>query len=142
MPKTNFTKVEELLDQNLLKMTVNLLLDETATEKEKNPHLTEANRQLLLSIKQDLHKIPKKNKAIYEKIGIKKKELDHWMEHPDALTPQEWETLNQMHQKIQAFKDELKKKLPAIDNEGLVEAERKKHINKRFNISDKWLPLT
>jgi hypothetical protein len=144
MGKTNFTKVEELLDQNLRKISVTHLLDEADKAKglASSPKKTqELQKQLITSIKRDLSGM-KKNAEMYDKIGIKHKDLKRLIEHPETLSAEEWESLSQIHKKIAAFKEELKEKLPKIDNESLVESQRKKHLTKRFNVNDKWLPLT
>ncbi len=144
MSKTNFTKVEELLDQNLRKMSVNHLLEESDKAKASSsspPNTQNMHKHLLADIKRELTGI-KKNAKLYEKIEVSQKELKRLTENPEKLTEPDWEALDRIHQKLAAYKVELKEKLPQIDNESLVEAQRKKHITKRFNVNDKWLPLT
>jgi hypothetical protein len=144
MAKTNFTKVEEILDENLRKMTADHLLNQTKKTDKPNSHkklLTEVQKQLISSLKRHLTGILRKESEAYNKMDVNKSELTRLINHPEDLSPQEWEALNQIHKKIAAFKEELRHKLPTIDNESLVEAQRKKHVNKRFNTNDKWLPL-
>jgi hypothetical protein len=35
----------------------------------------------------------------------------------------------------------MQKKNPQASDEQLIEDQKKKHINKRFNVRDDWLPL-
>jgi hypothetical protein len=143
MSKVNFTKVEEMLTQGLQKITVNHLLVEADAAKAVNAKSTEisSNRQLIASVQRDLTLLHKKDHETYVKLGIKKKFLKKLIETPDSLTPEELESLKQIQEKIKVFKEELKKTLPAINDEAIVESQRTKHINKRYNVNDKWLPL-
>jgi hypothetical protein len=148
MPKTNYTKVEEMLNQSLHKIQVNHLLEEAdeATKSQGSAVSAESAKKLssttlISSIQRDLKNLYKKDSATYIKLGIKKKYLKRWIETPEALTPEEMETLKQIQEKIKIFKEELKTRLPAIQDEAIVESQRTKHINKRYNVNEKWLPL-
>jgi hypothetical protein len=63
------------------------------------------------------------------------------LENPAALSAEEWQKVKEIHQKVMEYKKELLQKLPPLTDEQLVAAERKKHINKRYNINERWLPL-
>lgn len=140
MAKTNFTKVEDMLNQGLHKITVSHLLDEADAAKGSAPK-DNANRALISALQRDLKLLHKKDHETYTKLGIKKKFLKKIIETPESLTPEELETLKQIQGKIKVFKEELKNKVPPVNDESIVEAERTKHINKRYNVNDKWLPL-
>ncbi len=124
-------------------MTADYLLDQTKKkdQEESKTKLTELQKQLISSIKHNLIGIPPKETEVYSRIGISKNELQQLIGSPEALTVEDWTTLEQIQKKILKFRKELKQKLPNIDNDSLVESQRKKHINKRFNTNDKWLPL-
>lgn len=145
MSKVNFTKVEEMLNQGLHNINVGHLLQEADATKaktkaaEKSPPVS--NRQLITSIERDLKFLHKKDPETYIKLGVKKKFIKKVIETPDSLTPEELDTLKQIQGKILLFKEELKNTLPPINNEAIVESQRTKHINKRYNVNDKWLPL-
>jgi hypothetical protein len=143
MSKVNFTKVEEMLSQGLHKINVNDLLVEADAVKTGStpPTKTTSNSQLINSVQRDLKLLHKKDHETYVKLGIKKNFLKKMIETPDSLTPEELETLKQIQEKIKVFKEELKNTLPPINDEAIVESQRTKHINKRYNVNDKWLPL-
>jgi len=154
MSKTNYTKVEEMLDQGMQKIKVAHLLEEADAaggshakqaqakiSQEKSDQKEAPPSHLISSIRRDLKILQKKDREAYVKLGIKKNYLKKIIETPEALTPEELETLKQIQEKIKVFKEELKKTLPPINDEVIIEAQRTKHINKRYNVNDKWLPL-
>lgn len=162
MPKTNFTKVEEVLEQGLRKYSIDYLLEEadavTASQpKTRNPtiayapesskpaaapQLTKSQMQLIQALKRDLPRLQKKDPEMFAKLGIVKKDLKKMIANPTTLKPEDWEALKQIKTKFDLFKVELAKELPQQSNEDLVEAERRDHLKRRFNVNKKWLPLT
>lgn len=151
MAKTNYTKVEEMLDQGLRKITVEHLFEmadvaaatgnpPAGTEK-KGQQPDKAQSHLITSLQRELKMLKKQEQDIYVKLGIKKKVLKRMIENPQDLTPEDWQSLKQIQEKIIAFREELKKKLPSVNNDELVETERFRHLTKRFNVNEKWLPL-
>lgn len=159
MPKTNFTKVEEVLEQGLRKYSVEQLLeiaDQTSAPKKRNPTiaytaesdkpeiapLSKEQSHLIHSLERDVKRLRKKDQEIYTKLGIGRKNLKKMIENPSALTPADWETIKQIRTKIDQYKAEMAKQLPQTSDEDLVESERKDHINRRYNVNKKWLPLT
>jgi len=149
MAKTNFTKAEEAFDDGLRKASVNKLfeiVDENATlsDPEKALELAAkqgkipiaADRQLLSVLKHELHHLHKKGLDIYTQLNLDKKQFKQWCENPNSLTAAEWTRIKELKEKV----DSLKKESQTPDDE-LIQSERNKHINKRFNVKDKWLPL-
>lgn len=143
MAKTNFTKAEEALAGALHKMTVEQLWheaggrkDPTAEEKFKTE---QARIHLLKEMDRELKKLHKADTEVYKKIGMSRKELEGLAQDPAKITAEQWEKVAAAKTKI----NEQLKLLPAnpVTDEKLVEDERLKHINKRFNVNDKWLPL-
>jgi hypothetical protein len=154
MPKTNYTKVEEFLGQGLRKMMVEDLLNKTknvnkplnpeiqyAPEIPKNNALIKAQQHLISALKRDLTRLQKKDQEVFTKLKIKKKQFKMMIEHPENLRPEDWETLKQIKIQVDQYKAELLKQIPQATDENLVDIERNKHINKRFNVNEKWLPL-
>ena len=160
MVKTNFTKVEEALVEGLRKITVKHLLDlaDMASSLEKRPkintleppaapetkedlQLREARMQLITSLNRDLKALSKHDVNTYKELGFKRNDLKKFLEHPDALSPEEWDKIKSIKEQVSTFKKELMKTLPNSSDDDIVNAERKKHVNKRFNINEKWLPL-
>lgn len=145
MAKTNFSKVEGALNEGLLKLTVKNLLDLADVASGKNVQnpakIAEARKTLANVLKLELKHLAKQDAEIYTKLQLDKDALAKLMEHSDNLTNAEWDQLLNAKVKVDQFRQEQQKALTPEVNEKLVEEERHKHINKRFNINDKWLPL-
>lgn len=135
MAKTNFTKAEEALTGALQKMSVEQILDQskpkTATEELKE------RIAIAKGLQRDLKRLYRQDPEIYKKLEIKRKSFEKSMEDPAKFTEEQWKEILATKNKV----DTYVKQLPAESNETLIESERHKHINKRFNVNDKWLPL-
>lgn len=153
MAKTNYTKVEEILETGLKKMSIDHLFKESERQKvnegkEKETPENEAASpaktypKIISALKRDLRRLQYKNhQQFYSTLGMKKSELRKKIEKPESLTPAEWEALIQIKKKIDLYKAQLTAQLPEIELTQAIEQERVKHINKRFNVNEKWLPL-
>lgn len=143
MAKTNFTKAEEALSEALQKISCSALLRE-ADAAQGSAISTDEELKERIKISQGLirtlRRLHRNDREIYKKVGVKKRDLEGLLENPGKLSKEDWELVLQA--KVKA--DEFLKLLPekSASDEQLVERERHKHINKRFNVSDKWLPLT
>lgn len=82
----------------------------------------------------------KKVKDAFQFLGTSKEELEA-MKEKKALTTADETRLQELLAKAKQAKEIVLKKLDLHEDEAIVERERKKHINKRFNIRDSWLPL-
>lgn len=82
----------------------------------------------------------KKIEKIYESIGITEEEFKE-LRQKEIFTPQEERRIVELLEKAKAFKQQVIEKLGLQDDEKVIEAQRKKHINKRFNVKESWLPL-
>lgn len=138
MSKTNFSRAEESLAAILEKMKVEELLSraDKAAGKEKLP-VSKEKIQIVHTLQRQLKYLHRNDPEIYKKLKVKRKDLERVLEHIDNLTDAEWSQLITFKEKINAYM----KSLASETDEKIVESERHKHINKRFNVSDKWLPL-
>lgn len=149
MAKANYTKVEEAFAEGLLKMEVSKLLDiadqaaqnAPAGEEKDTPKPTSAQRQLLIVLKYEFRHLKKQGHDPHKKFNLDRKQFKKFLDDPGEITIQEWEKLKTITQQIVAFKAELEKAQPQVTPEEVVEQERRKQKNKRFNVNDKWLPL-
>lgn len=141
MAKTNFTKVEEALRDALDKMFKESLLEEADLAQGKNPTKQHLVDQLVAKIRQEIKTLHKQDKEIFFKLGIDEKIIHNLLASSKPLTQKDWETLQAILKKIELYRTELEKTFPKPTDEELIEQESKKHINKRFNVNDKWLPL-
>ena len=153
MSKTNFTKVEEALDRGLLKLTIQHLFDLAESAAAGEPDSTqqlspkkaakraEAESHMLNLLLLELERLHKKDKKIYAEMGIKKKELDNYIKNPTGMQKEDWQKISGIKNKIQEYRQKSKESLPKDIDDQIIEKERLKHINKRFNVNEKWLPL-
>ena len=157
MAKTNFTKVEVVLEQGLRKMNIDQIFEmadvsanigspkekpSDPNDKKEASHLDKAQRKLLEVLERELRYLDvKQHKALYNQLGLKKQEIRELILKPSELKPEDWEKIKQIKEGIDKYRHEVLAQLPSSTNDKLVEEERRKHINKRFNVNDKWLPL-
>lgn len=158
MPKINFSKVEQALLEGLLKMNARELLHlADLTSMDFNPakmleqrmaasplspaQTAEALTKALINLQYDIKRIRKHSLSAYKQLGVKSKELKWYFDHPGNLSPEDWKKIKEIRDKIEAYKKELGKQMPAPTDEQLIQTERKKHVRKRFNINEKWIPL-
>lgn len=140
MSKTNFTKVEESLIKGMDQTTVDRLLeasgksDNTSTPSELRLRLRQLQHVLRWLLKLDKDS-PTKLEATHDEI------LRFVHANPADLKPADWTRVEELQARCTALKAEIAKTSPVATNEALVRKERRKHRNKRFNVSDKWLPL-
>jgi chromosome segregation ATPase len=146
MAKTNFTKVEEALSEGLRKITVNNLLDTADAISGKKATVSasqdvSAQKKLLITLQHDLKQLHKQMPGIYAEINIPQTKLKEFLSHSEQISLEDWEKIKKAKKKC----DELKEKHSKLDSlpqdADLISKERRKHINKRFNINEKWLPL-
>jgi hypothetical protein len=148
MAKTDFTKVEEALNAGLRKMEVNRLLDIAdevqGKKKEGESELPVApeQRQLLTVLRSGIKYLRKLEKDPFEKSTFQKEEIIELLQNPDKLNKEQWEKLEAFRKHVSAFKASLEKGDGEKKDENLVEQERKDQKQRRFNVNDKWLPLS
>lgn len=142
MSKTNFTKVEKALDEGIVKMKSQHLLQEADALKgiEAMPP-KETCAAFLNQLQSDLQKVQSEDAASYEKLAFHQVDLAKLIANPSLLTPQDWKTVKEIKERLDQYKKELALRLPHESDQEIVDHEREKHLNKRFNVSKRWLPL-
>ncbi|MGZ3632982.1 MAG: hypothetical protein ACXU9U_03210 [Parachlamydiaceae bacterium] len=157
MAKKNFTKVEDLLEAGLAKIKANRWgkiadIAQRVERPEMRKFVEKANAAaeksvldrtaLIHSIHHAIKEYRDPQLKFYESIGIEKEQLQTLLvKKPEELTAEDEKCLQSLRLKIQEFKKVFLENHPEERDEGLVEKERRKHINKRFNVNNKWLPL-
>jgi hypothetical protein len=139
MAKTNFTKAEEALAQALEQMKVQELLSRADKAAGKPTHISKERGPIAQALQRELKKLHQIDKDIYKKLGTKRKDLEKLLAAADQLSKEDWANIVHFKEQVDAFIKQLPQNTES--NEKIVEEERRKHINKRFNVSDKWLPL-
>jgi len=147
--KTNLKKVEEALEVFLRQMTAEHLLQmadlygirEKTEEQIRKEALLEIKKQLLI-LHLDLQRLEKKDMQFYEHLTLSKKQvskvLDEILENKNV----DLASIKDLKEKLDEYKEAYPRFNRVESDEKLIEKERKKHINKRFNVNEKWLPLT
>ena len=131
MPKTNYTKVESLIDKGLEKRFIEKLVVETGLAAgEKHEPMPKA--YLLESIQWDIIALPEFDKQFFKKLGTPKKEITKLLDNPTKITDEEWKQLMEIRKKMNLLKKVILEANPPLSNEDLVEYERLRHINKRL----------
>lgn len=162
MAKTNFTKVEEALNEGMRKIEVNRLLivaDENAAAAKKTgeeqsegteaveakPAVTSkvdpANVQRLTWVQSELKSLDKLGEQPYVRLGIDKDEIKKFVKDPSLLTTDQWEKVKAFKEQILAYKKERNVPGAPENDDDLISQQRKSQKTKRFNINNKWIPL-
>ena len=144
MTKTNFTKVEDALNEGLLRMNIAGLHDAAAAASHNEATEVPANpvamrKQVIAAVQFELKHC--KDDQLFVAGGVNRADLKKMLQRIDDLAPEKWARLEAFREKTVAYKKNKLEKLPADANEKLIEAQKKKHINKRYNTKEQWLPL-
>lgn len=153
MAKTNFTKAENLLKENLTKIEVTRLGKIADIAQKVKPEMrklieqaatvgakAELDRKLLL--RRILRAMKEFNSPeFYQAIGMSSDELETLLKDPSEISPDDWNRLYIIREKIMSFRKSYQETHPEVSESTLIEKERHRHINKRFNVNEKWLPL-
>ena len=151
MGKINFSLVEQALEEGIRRFGIKQLLhlaDLSGTlGTGKDPRQASAfdDKEIrsltLMTVAQNLRILYKYDPEVYKKLAINRRNLEDLADHPENLQPTDWEKIQEIRKKIEAFRKELHKKVEAMSDEELIQSEKKKHIYKRFNVNEDWLPL-
>jgi hypothetical protein len=148
MAKTNFSKMEMLLHEGLLQVQVKNLLElaDVAAGKgdiaKENPvRVLQARKAIARLLQHELNYMYKSNSGIYNTIGIDREKLFKIFDAPDKISDEDWDYLSKIKTKVDIFRKGKQAMVNPKANEDLIEQQRKHHVNKRFNVNDKWLPL-
>ena len=146
MAKVNFSRVEAIIEKGMHKMKRDQLLklaDEATGKKKKKSEIDTSNPyQIMIIIEQDLTWLKKKDPKIYSKHKIKKTHIQKLLtttkDKSKKIPKETLKEMNEIREKITNFQ---KKHYPKKSDEELIEAEKKRYINKRQNVNEKWLPF-
>lgn len=151
MGKVNFKKAEHLLEEGIRSYGVKqlLFLAELSASFGKNRKLSKANafddKEIkaisLMTLARNVKELTKRDKDALKHLGIKKREIEKYVDNPELLTAEDWEKVDQIRRRLADYRKEMQKKFEKVSDEDIINSERKKHINKRFNVNNTWLPL-
>lgn len=146
MAKVNFSKVEDAFDRAKQKLFIDNLSDLAAIAnliQDPKANLTSKTiADIIGRFQKELKKLKKQDAKLYAKLNLAPKVEDRFFIPSEEYRQEDWLQLKNLKVRI----DELKKELygeEALNAEfdSQIAKERRKHINKRFNIRDGWLPL-
>lgn len=146
MTKINFTKAEKAFDDAIQKLIIDNLFDlASLADAVEEPALyshTPQIQDVIERFHKELKKLKKKDQKLYEKLHLLPEEELRLSANPEHFDQTDWLRVKNLKEKIELLKKEFYgEEIVQIENENQVSKERKKHINKRFNIREGWLPL-
>lgn len=146
MPKVNFTKVENAFDRALQKVFIDNLSELAAIANViQDPQANVSSKtieEIIIRFHKELKKLKKQDPKLFHRLNLSPKEEERLALPSTEFLQEDWLRLRALKLRI----DELKKELYGEESlnaefDSQVAKERRKHINKRFNIRDGWLPL-
>jgi hypothetical protein len=146
MAKVNFIKVEKSFDRALQKLLIDSLSELAAIanviQSPQKEITSKAIEEVIERFQKELKKIKKKDPILFGKLNLSIEEESRFAHPASEYEQEDWLRLKALKLRIDELKHELYGQ-ESIDteNDNIVEKERRRHINKRFNIRDGWLPL-
>ncbi len=146
MTKPSFSKIEELLDDTFRKMFIERLAELAAIVNLINDPNSKLSpkyiNDIILKFQIELRKLKEHDKKLYQRLELAPDEEKNFMRSASEFTTKDWERLKILKNKIQELKAELFGEIVTSEtDEKYIEKQRVKHVNKRYNIRDNWLPL-
>lgn len=144
MAKTNFTKVEESLIKGMDKLAVKKIVDSTDSNVNEKKAADEARlnrKKLAIYLISELKRLHKLDQELFIKLGTNIKTAKKLLEHPAKLSDDEWKIVLKLKDKVEGYKKAFAESIKESSIEEIVEKERNKQSDSRFNIQKKWLPV-
>lgn len=140
MTKVDFNKAEDAFDKALQKMFIDHLAKLVAAVDEvQNYQAAPSNQtmeEMIGRFQKELLKIKQEDPKLYEKLNLSPEEEQRFTLPAGTFSSEDWVHIRNLKLRI----DQLKQELHA-EYEKQVALERRRHVNKRHNIRDGWLPL-
>lgn len=144
--KVNYSKVESAFDNALRELFIERLSELASLahlinepESKLTPKMIE---EIITRFHKELKRLKKQDSKLFARLNLSPEEEQRFSLPSSEYTQEDWLVLKTLKERI----DELKRELYGEDvfdaeYEKQVTKERRRHINKRFNIRDGWLPL-
>lgn len=144
MGKINFIKAEDAFDKALQKMFIDrlyALANPTDEIQDSQHHQTSVDT--ITHFQKELKKLKKQDAKLYERLSLTEEDEKRLTQQVDAFTPEDWSRLETLKLKLNELKQELHDERVNADTDDShqISEERRRHIHKRHNIRDGWLPL-
>ena len=147
MPKVNFSKVEKSFDRALQKLVINHLSELAAIANvihDPQSNITSKTiEEIIGRFQKELKKLKKRDSKLFEKLNLSPEDESRFNRPASEFLQEDWLRLKALKMRITELKHELyrQKRIECANMTIQVDQERRRHINKRFNIRDGWLPL-
>lgn len=146
MAKVNFSKVEKSFDRALQKLFVENLSELAAIaniiHEPKSTISSQSIEKIITRFQKELKKIKKQTPALFDKLELTSEEEERFARPVSEYVHEDWLRLKALKVRLDELKHELYgQELIDAKNDLQVAKERRRHVNKRFNIRDGWLPL-
>lgn len=146
MPKINFSKVEKSFDKAIQKLTIDYLSELAAIanviQDPESPILSKGIEEIIIRFQKELKKLKKHDAKLYERLALSAEEEERFFLPVKEFSQEDWLRLKALKLRIDELKHELYgEESVNAENDQQVTKERHRHINKRLNIRDGWLPL-
>jgi hypothetical protein len=138
MAKSNYSKAEDAFDEAMQKMAIEKLIAQTS-KNALTPEDHQSSKKVLLTLANAIKHYSKADKHFYKQLGLKHEEVRKLLSHPNP-NADEWQSILVLQEKLKEYK-QTALALPQAQDEKVIENERVKHVNKRYNVNDTWLPL-
>lgn len=152
MAKVNFSKVEDMLNEGLQKLSKEELADQSVIANliRESP-LTQSSPQIIEKVFQrfqsKLEKFKKQNPELYDKLGLTPDDEKKFGETYDQLNRKDWRKISIFKEKMDDLKNKFKgsataaSESPSEEDLEHIEQTRIKQQDARFNVNSKWLPI-
>lgn len=158
MAKTNFDKVEDVFDDGVQKIKAAKLQNASVsvTKMNRTPESLRPARQrieailerkrkqrhlIVKSLEIDIDNLFRINRHLYTLLGTYHDEFIDLAASVDSMNEKKWDRLLEIKEKLDEYKSSMESNTKGMTDRQRVESERKKQINKRYNVKDTWLPL-
>lgn len=144
MSKVNYKKVEQAFDAALQKLMIDNLSElATIAHMTQDPHTpSHAIEETIGRFQKELQKLKKQDPKLFERLNLSLDDEKRLHLPSNEFQLPDWVRLKELKERIDELKHELHgAEATSSELESQVTKERKKHINKRHNIRDGWLPL-
>lgn len=146
MAKVNYSKVENAFDNALRELFIERLSELASIaqlindpESKMTPKMVD---EIILRFQKELKKLKKQDAKLFRRLNLTPEDESRFSLSSSEYAQEDWHRLKALKERI----DELKRELYGqdvmdVEYEKQVTKERRRHINKRFNIRDGWMPL-
>lgn len=146
MAKVSFSKVENSFTDALRKILIDRLFDlaviVTLINDPRSKIPPKIVKQLIDSLQTELKTLKEKDIKLYQRLELTPEQEVKFYGSYTEFSSEDWDRLRLLKERIEELKGELYGlESPKPEYEEQVNKERLKHINKRFNIREGWLPL-